>query len=507
MSRGKRYDGKQKLNMKKVFAVIIAIAVIIMFVIGIKKLISSNDKKVEKVVAQKYFAVYSNDKWGVIDSKGNIIINPSYDEAIVIPDTTKGIFICTYDVDYTKNTYKTKVLNEKNEEILQGYDTVEAIENYDTDNVLWYENGILKVKKDGKYGVIDFKGNIIVPCDYDSITALKGTTNSLITSKDSKFGLIDNTGAVLIENQYKNIKAISDKYENGYIVQNDKNKYGIIAWNKKEVVEVKYDDVKSIYGNGNYYAVKENEKWKIVDSTGDKFLDGTYDDIVDINNEYAIVKKSGKYGLTTIYENNVSIDVKYQDIKYATGSNYIVKLDNKYGIMSKEGTVLLEPKYSGLIYREAENFYEATNSDYTSDLLDTDLNVKLTGIVSKINTDDGYMIVRTGDNYKYYNFKFEEKQSKDVLKDNTIFLSKKDGKYGFVDKNGIVVVDYIYDDASEQNEFGYASIKKDGLWGCVDSAGNVKMAPSYQLEKNVLVEFIGKWHLGEDLNLYYFTDK
>ena len=28
------------------------------------------------------------------------------------------------------------------------------------------------------------------------------------------------------------------------------------------------------------------------------------------------------------------------------------------------------------------------------------------------------------------------------------------GKYGFVDKNGKVVVDYIYDDATEQNEYG-----------------------------------------------------
>ena len=27
------------------------------------------------------------------------------------------------------------------------------------------------------------------------------------------------------------------------------------------------------------------------------------------------------------------------------------------------------------------------------------------------------------------------------------------------------------------------------------------------LDNNILIEFIGKWHLGEDLNLYYFTDK
>ena len=43
-----------------------------------------------------------------------------------------------------------------------------------------------------------------------------------------------------------------------------------------------------------------------------------------------------------------------------------------------------------------------------------------------------------------------------------LFLSKKDGKYGYVDKKGNVVVDYIYDDATEQNKYGYAGVKKDG---------------------------------------------
>ena len=86
-------------------------------------------------------------------------------------------------------------------------------------------------------------------------------------------------------------------------------------------------------------------------------------------------------------------------------------------------------------------------------------------------------------------------------------MKKENGKYGYVDKKGNVVVDYIYDDATEQNEFGYASVKKDGLWGCVDSKGNVKVTPAYSLENNASVEFIGKWHLGEDLNLNFYTDK
>ena len=33
-----------------------------------------------------------------------------------------------------------------------------------------------------------------------------------------------------------------------------------------------------------------------------------------------------------------------------------------------------------------------------------------------------------------------------------------------VDAEGNVVVDYIYDDATEQNKFGYCAVKKDGVW-------------------------------------------
>ena len=507
MSRGKRYDGGRKLNLKKVFAVIIAIAVMIMFVAGIKKLLTPGEETDEKVVALKYFPVYTNEKWGVLSSRGDIVIEAIYDEAIIIPDSSKAIFICTYDVDYTAGTYKTKVLNEKNEEIITGYDSVEAIENYDSSNTLWYEDDVLRVKKDGKYGLVDFKGKQIADCIYEEIVALKGTSNSLLTTKDGKKGIIDNTGAVILDNEYKSIVAFSEKYENGYIVQYENGKYGVMNWNKTVALEAKYDEVKPIYASGDYYVVKENGKWKVVDTVGGSYLEGKFDNIKSIDNGYAVIKKDGKYGVVYVLDGTNTIATNYQDITYGANSKYIIKLNGKYGIMNVEGVALVENKYTSIVYRTEGNFYEAANSDYTSDLIDSEMNVKLTGIISMLNANDGYMQVRVGEEYKYYNFKFEEKTSQEVLKNNTIFLSKKDGKYGFVNKDGIVVVDYIYDDAGEQNEFGYASVKKDGLWGCVDSKGNVKIAPAYKLENNAAIEFIGKWHLGEDLNLYYYTDK
>ena len=56
MSRGKRYDGEQKLNVKKVFAVIIAIAVIVMFIIGISKLFNTESVTQEKNSSVKIFS-------------------------------------------------------------------------------------------------------------------------------------------------------------------------------------------------------------------------------------------------------------------------------------------------------------------------------------------------------------------------------------------------------------------------------------------------------------------
>ena len=141
----------------------------------------------------------------------------------------------------------------------------------------------------------DLKGNKLAECEYSSIDALKGTTNSLITKKDEKYGLLDNTGATILSNEYKSIKPISDKYENGYIVQNESGKYGVINWNKTVAVDTKYDDVKQLYSNGNYYVVKENGKWKIVDTVGGSYLAGEYDDITAIDGDYIVAKKSNKY--------------------------------------------------------------------------------------------------------------------------------------------------------------------------------------------------------------------
>ena len=153
MSKGRRYEDKPKLNMKKVFAVALAAIVIIMSIIMLSRILTKDNEKT-KITSKEYVIVFHDNKWGVIDTQAKEVIPPSYEEMITIPNSKKDVFLCIYDVNYETGEYKTKALNSKNEEIFTQYNQIEAISNQDQSNNILYEENILKVQKDGKFGLI-----------------------------------------------------------------------------------------------------------------------------------------------------------------------------------------------------------------------------------------------------------------------------------------------------------------------------------------------------------------
>lgn len=367
---------------------------------------------------------------------------------------------------------------------------------------LWYEANILRVKKDGKYGLINFEGIELLPCEYQTIYAIKGVKNSLIVIKDGKQGLASSTGDLIIVAECKEVKAISKNYADGYIVQNEDGQFGVIDSNKKTVLEIKYEDIATATGN-DAYLVKESGIWKVVNKKGADLFTFSYDEAKQMNLNNIVVKKESKYGVID-YEGKEIIKPEYDDISYISGDNYIAKKDDKYGVINSENETIVDFEYTSLYYRADADFIEAEKEATETIILDKNLETKITGIISEVNIEKGYIRVREGDEYKYYNFKFEEKDAKDVLTGNTLFLSKKNGKYGFVDKDGKVAVDYIYDDATEQNRFGYAAVKQNGSWGSINKEGKVVLEPSRNLEESYIIDFIGKWHLAEELNMKYY---
>ena len=226
MSRGRRYDDTPKLNKKKVMATIIAIIVFMMFCISLKNLLIKEEKRTQEMsTVTTYMSIYNNGKWGVMNQKGETIVVPNYDEMIIIPDAEKDVFVCTYNIDYNNETYKTKVLNSEGSEILTEYENVEAMQNTDGLNI-WYEKDVLKFTSNGKYGLIDFKGKQILPAEYDNISVLEGIEKSIVIEKNGKKGLVSSsTGEIIILPEYLEISALTDNYQDGYIVKKQKIEY------------------------------------------------------------------------------------------------------------------------------------------------------------------------------------------------------------------------------------------------------------------------------------------
>lgn len=501
MSRGRRYSNESRINMKKVVAVIVVILVAIMFVAVIKTLFTKS--KEAKVTNINYFAAYSDNKYGVIDSEGQVVIEPSYAEYIVIPNAKKDIFICTYDVNYATGEYKTKALNSKNEEIFTQYEQIEALENYDSNQSVYYENNAIKVKKDGKYGIINIDGKEILACEYDEIKTLKGLENSILVYKDGKVGLVDSKGNKVIATQYTNILAIEDDYKLGYITVDENNKYGVVDCNNAKVLTNKYEDIKSVNGNGNY-VVKENGKYKLIKKDETVLIENKFDDVVEIKNDKIIIKSGNKYGVLNT-EGEVILEAKYEEIKFAYSDTYIIKENGQYGIINKDKQIVIKEKYTSMNYVEEANFIEASEDGIYSDIIGNDYEIKISGILSELNTDAGYIRLNINGEYKYYNFKFEEKNNTEILTTNTLFLVKKDGKYGYTDKAGNIVIECIYDDATEQNKFGYVAVKKDGKWGSFDKNATKVSETSRTLEDNLKIDFIGEWNLTQDTNMNCYT--
>lgn len=510
MSRGRRFDGEPKLNIKKVVAVLIAIAVIVMIVVMVWNLLKKGNDK-GKITSNSYYASFKDNKWGVIDSSGNNVIDPSYQEMIVVPSNKKDLFICTYDVDYTNGTYKTKVLNSKNEEIFTTYDKVEAISNNDESGNMWYEENVLKVEKNGKYGLTDLTGKEILSVEYDEIGAVKGIENALTIKQEEKYGIASDDGKIVIKPEYKEITNLGKDNKSGYIVQDNTGKYGVVDYSNNKILECKYDAIEKKSGN-NMYVVTESGNIKVVDKSGKDILTKGFDSIFQISesvgdNAGVIFEKNNKYGYMK-ETGEILIDASYEKLQESKAGYLIAKENEKYGVIDLEKNEKIPFDYTIITYSKEAAIYAADDENFNSKLFNDNFEEKLSGMLIEINTDKDYIKMKIGDEYKFYNFKFEEKNAKEVLSStNTLYLSKQNGKFGFVDSNGKVIVDYIYDDATEQNECGYAGIKKAGKWGSIDNKGNIIIEPTYNLDEYLQVDFIGKWHKGLDLNMNYYNQE
>lgn len=588
-----KFQEKKDNKKLKQISIIVIIAIILItaitgVIIAINK--SKENYELEKISNEdiNYYKIMSNGKSGIIDKTGKVIIEPKYN-TIKLPNPKKPIFICIYDYNAVSGEYKTKVLNEKNEEILKNYENVNTIDIKEVVSSIPYEKTVLQYQKDGKYGIINFEGKSIIKPIYEEIRNMPYREGELIVKKQSKYGVVSINGGKLLDCKYDyitgdNYYSEEKKYElDGYIVglnnEDGKMQYGYINNKREQILDVEFDKIyrmNDVKDDENIYLLAEKDGKIQLYKNNKLLLDNNYQSInYSEDSKLLILQKDGRYGVTDLNGKQIlSVDYEqiripgdyiiaikdgkqvifdlvgtqkenlaYTNILKTENENYNITVDknDKYGVINKDGNILIGNKYNYIQYLYDNYFIvggETGKSGIINDKGEEILPIKyeviqkldknnivqamvgnvlelyskeMNNIVSmengKIEINDEYIKVYSNNQTTYVSNDGTLKTNFEIF-NNNIFASVREGKWGFVDKDNNVVVDYQYDKVTEVNELGFAGIKKDGKWGVIDGKANIILEPTYKIpEQNGEPYFIGKYYkVISGYEIEYFTD-
>lgn len=411
----------KKKNIIFIVIILIIIATISGYFVAKKIQKESRKYEVETISEYEYFVLKEKDKYGVIDKKGNKIIEAKY-ENVKIPNPQKDVFIC-----YEEN--KTIAMNKSGEEIYTEYKNIETLRLKNVLGDLMYEKSTLKYLKEGKYGIIDINGKKITNAIYDEIDTLQTKEGELLIKKDGKYGVINIKGTTLVKPQYDKIEADNFYDEengykkSGYIVcktTEEGYRYGYVNLEGKEVVEVKYNDLNRITE-------------------------------INSNDTYIICAENGKYGL--LKNNKKIINNEYQSLIYNDSNNTITALKGKkYGVISIEGQNIIPFEYKQIDI--TGNYIYAKTIDENTKIFDSngqETNMsESTAIIDIDNTDYKIYIDTTEEKTTYSITKNEQKITENeytyiqYLYENYFVACNTNGKLGIINDKEEIKIDFNY---------------------------------------------------------------
>lgn len=477
------------------------------------------------------------------EKREQIITGYSNVQAIPTDSTADGVPYENTVLKYKKDG-KYGIINTEGEEITEPiYEDISAVT---------YKEGMLLVKENGKYGVININGKVVIKPEYDNITVdnyydaetkyqKTGFIVCNINEEGYRYGYVDYRGKKILDTIYTEIERVTEieNEDDIYIIAYKDGQAGLLK-NKKVVLNYEYEEI-MYYSYNDVFIVQRNGKQGITDRNGNIKIDtkytnmsfgGIYVNATDENNESKILDLNGnevtdgyvakmptqdgmhyivydEEGVYKIIDNNgnIVIDKQYTNIE-EIGNNYYIVADNRNnGIIDLSGKSLVELKYNSIVKIDNTELLQANISETsTVSLINKNMEVVVTMDDANIDIEDGYIRLYSENENKYFDYTGKELKAEEVFPNNNIYASEKDGKWGFVDKNGDTVIENKYDMVTELNEYGFAGIKEDGKWGIVNSEGKIIQEPTYELEE-VSPKFIGKYYKLEEWNgNAYYTD-
>ena len=373
----------------------------------------------------KYFVVISNKKKGLVNRKGEYVLNPEYDN------------IYYDDYDQEKPVLLTKA-NKKGCYSLKERRMVIPIA-YDNVNLYIKYPPLVEVTNAGKVGLYNTKAKkLVLPCaftgeifpQYDDWESSNPKVIYYTVGGDNTQGMIDNTGKVLLSQMYLEILPTSsssksvlgymkfldrktDSFAMGYFYYN----IALKAFKKSQL----YKLVNMSEGNSNCLVQAKNNKWGLINCLTDKFI------------------------LQPIFDEKNTIG-------YVSWSYFIARKSEQYALYDIKGKPIIP-------FGKYTNIYSPDDYNPLYLILSKDKQIALSDLTGRIILPLGMYdtIALPASSY--------ETDGYDKPADSYYFNVNKNNKWGCADTSGQIKVPVLYDRIVEYADTIWAS--KEGKWGCI----------------------------------------
>lgn len=346
------------------------------------------------------FAIKKDGKTGYADANGRIIIPCKYGDKEISSFYGKGPIL-------VQENGKLRLVDEKTGETVATCNT--AATHFRRSG---FSNGMAVVVENGKWGLIDNTGKLLVPCIYEEIEfgmqIFKGELTA--AKKNGKWGFIDKTGKVIIPFEYDEIATVIDSNRCIEKMGVSKNgKWGMINMNGQLEIPCKFDSFDGWFADGLARA-KIGSKYVYINLQGKIVLAGDYDMANSFEDGVAKVEKGNStYMINTKGE---KVNLFTYPSEFRDGLCVVKKFSKEeskwyYGYADKKGKLAIP--------------YEFEKA-----------------------------------------YKFEDGIAK----------VQKDGKYGYIDTNGNWIIYHEFDTIYEFSAEGVAEGMQNGKWGLLTKEGD-----------------------------------
>lgn len=198
----------------------------------------------------------------------------------------------------------------------------------------------------GKFGFIDDSGKITIPCAYDNVGYF--SDGLAVVQVGDRCGFIDIAGQIIIPLSFEAAMPFSE----GHALVYNNNKYGYIDKNGSYVIkpdlnlDYDYSHTSRIHLVNDFsfhegLAIAEDGKgFKYIDTLGKTKVDGPFESARSFEEGLALVQMNGKYGYIN-NEGDCVIKAQFDNGRSFSDGLAAICLNGKWGFIDKTGDVVI----------------------------------------------------------------------------------------------------------------------------------------------------------------------